>query len=384
MLSHGNGPQVGLLALQAAAYKEVEAYPLDLLGAQTEGMIGYMIEQELGNLLPAEVPFATILTMVEVDRDDPGFAEPNKVVGPMYAERRRTGRRPKRAGRSSAMGTRPAGRPLAATEADLRDPADPVAAGAGRGRDLRRRRRHPDKWVAGKERTLVGIEAVIDKDLASELLARELDADLFVMATDVDGVYERLGDPREAPTDRVTPAELATSNSRRVDGPEGRRRGALRRGDRQARRHRLARRDRADRGRPGRHQRGGRTVRKEARMTEFGVQSEVGKLRKVMVHRPDLSLQRLTPSNHDDLLFDDVLWVERAQHEHDQFVARMRERGVEVFLLHELLAEALAASAEARQRLIELVASEYTVGWSLVDEMRLLLADSSPTSWPST
>ena len=76
-------------------------------------------------------------------------------------------------------------------------------------------------------------------------------------------------------------------------------------------------------------------------MSEFGVHSEVGKLRKVMVHRPDLSLQRLTPTNHDELLFDDVLWVERAQHEHDQFVARMRERGVEVFLLSELLAEAL-------------------------------------------
>ena len=105
-------------------------------------------------------------------------------------------------------------------------------------------------------------------------------------------------------------------------------------------------------------------------MSGFGVHSEVGKLRKVMVHRPDLSLQRLTPSNHDELLFDDVLWVERAQYEHDQFVARMRERGVEVFLLSDLLAEALAASDEARQRLIELVASEYTVGWSLVDEIR--------------
>ena len=93
-----------------------------------------------------------------------------------------------------------------------------------------------------------------------------------------------------------------------------------------------------------------------------------------MVHRPDLSLQRLTPSNHDELLFDDVLWVERAQYEHDQFVARMRERGVEVFLLSDLLAEALAASDEARLRLIELVASEYTVGWSLVDEIRALLA----------
>jgi arginine deiminase len=113
-------------------------------------------------------------------------------------------------------------------------------------------------------------------------------------------------------------------------------------------------------------------------MSEFGVHSEVGKLRKVMVHRPDLSLQRLTPANHDELLFDDVLWVERAQFEHDQFVARMRERGVEVFLLADLLGEALAASDEGRQRLIELVASEYTVGWSLVDEIRALLADLKP------
>lgn len=113
-------------------------------------------------------------------------------------------------------------------------------------------------------------------------------------------------------------------------------------------------------------------------MSDFGVHSEVGRLRKVLVHRPDLSLQRLTPSNHDELLFDDVLWVERAQHEHDQFVARMRERGVEVYLLSDLLAETLAASEAARTRLIELVASEYTVGWSLVDEIRVLLAELSP------
>ena len=105
-------------------------------------------------------------------------------------------------------------------------------------------------------------------------------------------------------------------------------------------------------------------------MTTFGVHSEVGRLRQVMVHRPELSLQRLTPSNHDGLLFDDVLWVERAQYEHDQFVARMRERGVEVYLLQNLLAESLAASDEGRQRLIEVAASEYTVGLSLVDEAR--------------
>jgi arginine deiminase len=117
---------------------------------------------------------------------------------------------------------------------------------------------------------------------------------------------------------------------------------------------------------------------KGATMNELGVNSEVGKLRKVMAHRPELSLQRLTPSNHDDLLFDDVLWVERAQYEHDEFVARMRERGVEVFLLLDLLAEALAATDEGRERLIQLVASEYTVGWSLVDEVRQLLGDMKP------
>jgi len=84
VLSHGNGPQVGLLALQASAYTDVDPYPLDVLGAETEGMIGYMIEQELGNLLPFEVPFATLLTMVEVDPDDPAFQNPTKFVGPVY------------------------------------------------------------------------------------------------------------------------------------------------------------------------------------------------------------------------------------------------------------------------------------------------------------
>jgi arginine deiminase len=111
---------------------------------------------------------------------------------------------------------------------------------------------------------------------------------------------------------------------------------------------------------------------------EFGVNSEVGKLRKVIVHRPDLSLKRLTPTNHDDLLFDDVLWVERAQWEHDQFVKAMRGRGIEVFYHIDLLGEALAASDEARKNLIQLVASEYTVGWSLMDEVRDFLSKVKP------
>jgi len=110
-------------------------------------------------------------------------------------------------------------------------------------------------------------------------------------------------------------------------------------------------------------------------MGDLGVHSEVGKLRQVIVHRPELSMKRLTPDNHDELLFDDVLWVERAQWEHDQFVARMRERGVEVFYIQDLLSEALGADPEGRQRLIDLVASDYTVGVSLVDEVRAALAE---------
>jgi arginine deiminase len=112
--------------------------------------------------------------------------------------------------------------------------------------------------------------------------------------------------------------------------------------------------------------------------SKFSVNSEVGKLHKVIVHRPDLSLMRLTPTNHDDLLFDDVLWVERAQWEHDQFVKAMRDRGVEVFYHVDLLGEALAASEEARRNVIQLVASEYTVGWSLVDEVRDFLSKLKP------
>ena len=97
-------------------------------------------------------------------------------------------------------------------------------------------------------------------------------------------------------------------------------------------------------------------------MQRFGVHSEVGKLRKVLVHRPELSLQRLTPANCAELLFDDVLWVERAQLEHDQFVEVMRSRGVEVFYVSDLLRETLEASPEPRMLLIGEVATEYTVG----------------------
>jgi arginine deiminase len=113
-------------------------------------------------------------------------------------------------------------------------------------------------------------------------------------------------------------------------------------------------------------------------MSGFGVHSEVGKLRQVIVHRPELSLKRLTPGTHDELLFDDVLWVERAQWEHDQFVARMRERAVEVLYVQDLLGEALAASDDARTRIIERVANEYTVGIGLVEDVSAILSSMAP------
>ena len=113
-------------------------------------------------------------------------------------------------------------------------------------------------------------------------------------------------------------------------------------------------------------------------MTALGVHSEVGKLRQVIVHRPELSLERLTPGNHDELLFDDVLWVERARWEHDQFVARMREHDVEVLYVQDLLSEALAADPDGRKRLIGLVASEMVVGPSLAEAVQDRLASLAP------
>jgi carbamate kinase len=209
VLSHGNGPQVGLLALQGAAFEEVEAYPLDVLGAQTEGMIGYMIEQELGNLLPFEVPLATILTMIEVDPDDPAFVNPTKFVGPVYDETKADALRAEKGWTFKPDGGHwrrvvPSPEPKQVFELDpirwlLEKNTIVICAGGGG---------VPTMYDRSKERWLTGVEAVIDKDLASELIARELGADLLVMATDVDGVYADLGGPRQRKLHRVTPDEL--------------------------------------------------------------------------------------------------------------------------------------------------------------------------------
>jgi carbamate kinase len=210
VIGHGNGPQVGLLALQGAAYRDVETYPLDVLGAQTEGMIGYMIEQELGNLLPFERPFATVLTMIEVDPDDPAFRNPTKFIGPVYAKEeadriacekgwvfRQDGDKWRRVVASPEPKRIFELRPI---QWLLEHHTIVVAAGGGG---------IPAVYESGKVRTLKGIECVIDKDLATELLARDLGADLYVMLTDADAVYVDWGKPTQRAIRRATPDALS-------------------------------------------------------------------------------------------------------------------------------------------------------------------------------
>ena len=209
VVSHGNGPQVGLLALQGAAYKPDEAYPLDVLGAETEGMIGYMIEQELGNLLPFEVPFATLLTMVEVDPEDPGFRNPTKFVGPVY-EKAAADRMAADKGwifkQDGAKWRRVVPSPAPQRIFEIRpikwllDHGTIVICAGGGG--------IPTMYEAGADRKLIGVEAVIDKDLCSELLARELDADFLVMATDAAAVFTGWGTPEAKAIHKASPAAM--------------------------------------------------------------------------------------------------------------------------------------------------------------------------------
>jgi carbamate kinase len=210
ILSHGNGPQVGLLALQAACYRELPPYPLDVLDAQTEGMIGYLIEQELSNLLPPEIPCATVLTMVEVDPADPAFANPTKYVGPSYTREeadRIAGQRgwtflPEG---SSWRRVVPSPKPQRIIELRpirwLLERGVVVICTGGGGIPVSR--------SAGEGSSLAGVEAVIDKDRAGALLAIALSADLYIMATDVDGVYLDWGGPAARLIGNTTPEELS-------------------------------------------------------------------------------------------------------------------------------------------------------------------------------
>jgi carbamate kinase len=207
---HGNGPQVGLLSLQAESYPGAEPYPLDVLDAGTQGMIGYLIQQELRSALPPGRQVATLLTMITVDPGDPAFTNPTKFVGPGY---------PKEAADKLAAGKGWAFRPDGSAWRRVVPSPEPqqileiqpiswllergavvICAGGGG---------IPTMHPAEDGGELTGVEAVIDKDLASELLAGDIGADLFAMVTDVDGVYLHWGTPDQRQLGRVTAEELA-------------------------------------------------------------------------------------------------------------------------------------------------------------------------------
>jgi carbamate kinase len=205
IISHGNGPQVGLLALQQ------EEYPLDVLGAQTEGMIGYMIEQELGNILPFEQPFASILTMVEVHKDDPAFKNPAKPIGPLYDKTE-------------------AARLQTEKQWIMKEEQDGWRRVVPSPMPQRIFQMRPIRWLLEKgtivictggggiptvytdDRLLIGAEVVIDKDYAGALLAKELEADLYIMATDADAVYLDWGTKMARALGRITYQDIKDEN----------------------------------------------------------------------------------------------------------------------------------------------------------------------------
>jgi carbamate kinase len=196
VITHGNGPQIGLLALQAAAYQAVSPYPLDVLGAESEGMIGYLVAQALANAAPG-LEIATLLTQVAVDPADPAFATPTKPIGPIYdeAEMRRLAAQAKWTFAPDAHGFRrtvssPAPRrivEIGAIESLVRAGTAVVCAGGG------------GIPVVADAQGLRGIEAVIDKDHTSALLAEELGADALLLLTDVPAVWTKWPMPEGEP-----------------------------------------------------------------------------------------------------------------------------------------------------------------------------------------
>ncbi|WP_299031491.1 carbamate kinase [uncultured Sulfitobacter sp.] len=203
VITHGNGPQVGYLALQGGPF------PLDVLGAETDGMIGYVLQQELDNAYAPDAKYATILTQIEVDPSDPAFHAPTKFIGPVYEEAeaaKLSAARGWTIGKDGAFFRRtvPSPRPKRILELDvinllLEQKVIVICAGGG-----------GIPVVQKPDGTMIGIEAVIDKDHASGLLARELNADAFLMLTDVEGVFTKWGKPDQAIISHATPQELAS------------------------------------------------------------------------------------------------------------------------------------------------------------------------------
>ncbi|MGZ3360059.1 MAG: carbamate kinase [Xanthobacteraceae bacterium] len=194
VITHGNGPQVGLLA--------------DVLGAESEGMIGYLIEQALSNELPGR-EIATLLTQVEVDSSDPAFAKPSKPIGPIYgeAEARELSARTSWTFMPDAGGFRravPSPAPRRIREINviklLVQSGMVVICAGGGGIPV----------VATADGALRGIEAVIDKDLSSALLAEEIGADALLLLTDVPAVWTKWPMSAGRPIGHITPRELRT------------------------------------------------------------------------------------------------------------------------------------------------------------------------------
>jgi carbamate kinase len=212
VISHGNGPQIGLLALEGAAYEAVPVYPLDVLGAETQGMVGYLIEQELGNRLPPQRALSTILTMIEVDPDDSAFGDPTKPIGPQYGAEEAAKLEAERGWTFRPDGDRlrrvvPS--PMPRRIVEHRQIAALVATGsivicAGGG---------GIPTARDGNGCLYGVEAVIDKDQASSLLARDLDAAAFVMATDTPAAYLGFGTPDQRAISSAHPDALLANHS---------------------------------------------------------------------------------------------------------------------------------------------------------------------------
>ncbi|NIY83246.1 carbamate kinase [Vibrio hepatarius] len=206
VLVHGNGPQVGLLALQGLEYKKVAPYPLDVLGSETQGMIGYMLMQEFKNQLP-DINVTCMLTQMTVDPNDPAFVDPTKPIGPIYeeAEAREMAEKYNWIIKPDGKHFRrvvPSPQPTGIIENDaitkLIDEGHLVICTGGGG--------IPVKRENGK---LVGVEAVIDKDMSAAFLAKQLDADALLILTDADAVYLDWGKPTQHALRSTTPTELA-------------------------------------------------------------------------------------------------------------------------------------------------------------------------------
>ncbi|WP_195822691.1 carbamate kinase [Roseobacter sp. MH60115] len=209
VITHGNGPQVGYLALRGGAF------PLDVLGAETDGMIGYVLQQELDNAYLPEAKYATLLTQIEVDPNDTAFQNPTKFIGPIYTEEEAARLRADHGwtiGQDGAHFRRtvPSPRPKRILELDvirlLLDQGVVIICAGGGGIPV----------VQKDDGTMIGVEAVIDKDHASGLLARALEADAFLMLTDVEGVYSGWGTPDQALITHLSPEEVA-----QMDFPAG-------------------------------------------------------------------------------------------------------------------------------------------------------------------